>query len=215
MLRPARSSALLALVPADGWDPARGEGDDEAIEKDLIARARTGDRRAGEALYLRHVRYVGGMVVRLMRGADGAEDVVQDTFVIALNGLEGLRDDARFRAWIAQIAVSQIHRRYRRQRLRRMLGLEAAADGSASFLQTMAAPDAPPDVRAELGLLDRALARLGAPERLAWMLRFVEGEALEDVARLSDCSLATAKRRIAAAAAVVSDVFGTAGRETP
>jgi RNA polymerase sigma-70 factor (ECF subfamily) len=35
------------------------------------------------------------------------------------------------------------------------------------------------------------------------MLRFVEGETLEDVARACDCSLATAKRRLAAADASV------------
>jgi RNA polymerase sigma-70 factor (ECF subfamily) len=35
-------------------------------------------------------------------------------------------------------------------------------------------------------------------QRIAWALRHVEGEALEDVARACACSLATVKRRIAA-----------------
>ena len=35
--------------------------------------------------------------------------------------------------------------------------------------------------------------------RVAWTLNYVEGETLEEVARLCGCSLATAKRRIAAA----------------
>jgi RNA polymerase sigma-70 factor (ECF subfamily) len=37
----------------------------------------------------------------------------------------------------------------------------------------------------------------------AWELRYVDGHKLEQVASLCDCSLATAKRRIAAADAIV------------
>jgi RNA polymerase sigma-70 factor (ECF subfamily) len=54
-------------------------------------------------------------------------------------------------------------------------------------------------MRAELALLDRMLARLPTKERMAWMLRYVEGCELPEVARMCGCSLATAKRRIAAA----------------
>jgi RNA polymerase sigma-70 factor (ECF subfamily) len=43
------------------------------------------------------------------------------------------------------------------------------------------------------------LDALPSDERVAWSLRHVEGERLERVAELCGCSLATAKRRIAAA----------------
>ena len=45
----------------------------------------------------------------------------------------------------------------------------------------------------------QALDRLGVAERVAWTLRYVEGEPLGTVAELCECSLATAKRRIRAA----------------
>jgi RNA polymerase sigma-70 factor (ECF subfamily) len=40
---------------------------------------------------------------------------------------------------------------------------------------------------------------LPVSQRLAWTLRYVEGERLERVAELCSCSLATVKRRIKAA----------------
>jgi RNA polymerase sigma-70 factor (ECF subfamily) len=40
---------------------------------------------------------------------------------------------------------------------------------------------------------------MNVEQRLAWTLRHIEGERLEDVAARCGCSLATAKRRIAAA----------------
>ena len=56
----------------------------------------------------------------------------------------------------------------------------------------------------ELRLLAQMLASLPARERMAWSLRFVEGCSLDEVARYCDCSLATAKRRIASAQRVVA-----------
>jgi RNA polymerase sigma-70 factor (ECF subfamily) len=44
-----------------------------------------------------------------------------------------------------------------------------------------------------------ALGTVPADARIAWALRYLEQEPLEDVARICGCSLATAKRRIAVA----------------
>jgi RNA polymerase sigma-70 factor (ECF subfamily) len=52
------------------------------------------------------------------------------------------------------------------------------------------------------------LDELPAKERIAWVLRHLEGEQLEDVARIVGCSLATVKRRIAAAHETVKEMMG-------
>jgi RNA polymerase sigma-70 factor, ECF subfamily len=112
------------------------------------------------------------------------------------------------RAWIACIAVSQVRRRFRRRRLLEAIGLGRFAFSSPgaeeeASLESLASSGQSPEVMAELGKLDRALAQLPPDERIAWMLRHVEGESLEDVAAACGCSLATVKRRIAAADALV------------
>ena len=56
-----------------------------------------------------------------------------------------------------------------------------------------------PEVRETLRRLDGLLAALAPSLRLAWMLRNVEGQSLSETARACRCSLATVKRRIAAA----------------
>jgi RNA polymerase sigma-70 factor (ECF subfamily) len=45
------------------------------------------------------------------------------------------------------------------------------------------------------------LAKLPTEQQIAWTLRHIQGEELEQVARACDCSLATVKRRIDAAEA--------------
>jgi RNA polymerase sigma-70 factor (ECF subfamily) len=164
----------------------------------LVARALDGDRSAEEALYYRHVRYITGMVARLLGSREDAEDVVQDTFAIALDELTSLRQPEALRAWLAQVAVSQVRRKLRRSRLLARLGLYPTMD--QVDLESLAISAANAEARAQLASIGRVLARVPTDERLAWMLRNVEGQPLTEVAHLCRCSLATAKRRIAAAA---------------
>jgi RNA polymerase sigma-70 factor (ECF subfamily) len=146
------------------------------------------------------VTFVAGLALRLLRSQMEAEDVTQETFAIALEQLGKLREPESLRSWLAQIALSRVRRRFRRKRVLGALGLDRSMPED---LERLAAPGLSGEMRAELAALDRVLTALPAEQRIAWTLRHVEGEPLEDVARACDCSVATAKRRIAAAEARV------------
>src|SRR5260221_7851306 len=102
---------------------------------DLVRRARRGDRWAEEALYPRHVRAVTRVVVRILARSSEAEDVVQDAFVIALNGMAELRDEEAFGDWLLSIAVRQGYRRFCRLR-----GLPALGAGRGAGDDALAGP---------------------------------------------------------------------------
>lgn len=176
-----------------------GEGVSDAS---LVERAKGGDRWAEEVIYRRYVGTVAGLAVRLLRSRAEMEDVVQETFAIALEKLGSLRDGEALRGWLAQIAVGQVRRRFRRRKLLGLLGLDRTEE-DAPF-ESLAAEGLSAEEAAELAAIDALLATLPVEQRIAWVLRHVEGESLEDVARACSCSLATAKRRIAAAEARVS-----------
>jgi len=179
---------------------------DAASDAQLVARAIEGDRWGREMLYRRHATYLLAIAARLLGNRNEGEEVVQDTFVTAFEQLSTLREPAALRGWLAQIAVSQVRRRMRRGRLMRVLGLDRGADDAT--LAGLAAPGTNPDQRAELALIDRAMRGMNANVRIAWMLRMVEGLELAEVASACGCSLATAKRRIAAADSVVRTHIG-------
>jgi RNA polymerase sigma-70 factor (ECF subfamily) len=168
----------------------------ETPTAELVQRARQGDRWAEEALYRRHVGSLTGVVTRLLASRQDAEDVVQDTFVTAFEKIGQLREPEAFGAWLLQIGVRHVSARFRKRALLRILGVSTAPD---ALLGQLASPATPPDVRAELALLDGALQQLPARARIPWMLRHVEERDLAEVARLCQCSLATVKRRIASA----------------
>lgn len=165
---------------------------------ELVRRAREGDRWAEEALYRRHVRAVTNAVTRLLGRSAEADDVVQDTFVRALERLDDVRDGVAFRAWIQRIAVTLCHRRFRKRKLLRVLGLDRG-DADDATLAATAHEGTRPDLVVELREIDRTLDRLSFASRSAWILHRVEGWTLEETADALEVSLATTKRRLSEA----------------
>ena len=187
-MRPAPIAIAYVSPPptAAAYDPAR--------DRALVERVRAGDKHAEELLYRAHARAVSVLAARLLGYSDEAQDVVQDVFLRALARLSQLRDGALLRAWLLRITVNEVQRRYRRRKLLRALGIvQASAD---STLCELASPGMSVEERAELAELDRLLAKLPARERIAWMLRHVEGYELAEIAQACGASLASVKRWI-------------------
>jgi RNA polymerase sigma-70 factor (ECF subfamily) len=147
------------------------------------------------SLFRRFAPYVGRIALSVLGAADEVEDVVQEVFVSAHRHLGTLRDPGATKAWLSRVAVREAARRLRRRRVKRVLGIA----GDVADSPHLADHGATPEERAMLLSVYRALERLPTAERLAWTLRHIEGERLDVVAQLCGCSLATAKRRIAAA----------------
>jgi RNA polymerase sigma-70 factor (ECF subfamily) len=166
----------------------------DTMESDaqLVERARSGDQWAEEALYRRHVREVTRVVLRVLARRDEAEDVVQDAFIQALADLPRLAKPEAFRSWLLRIALNQVHRRFRRRKLLRLLGLDRGTDDVT--LAGQADPAASPELKATLREIDVVLSRLPAGARMAWVLRHVEGRTVDDVVEQMSSSRSTVKR---------------------
>lgn len=212
MLEPLPVTAFappIAPPAAEGLRAPRSVAEAELVA--LVERACRGERAAEEQLYRAHAPRVLQLATRLLGSEEEALDVMQDTFVTAFEDLRQLRDPGAFGAWTRQVAVRLVHRRFRRRRLLRALGFGAHAPDAT--LERVVDESASPEVRAELRGIDCALARVAAVDRTAWILRHVEGLALEEVATATDCSLATAKRRIARAEDAVARHVGEPSAE--
>jgi RNA polymerase sigma-70 factor, ECF subfamily len=127
-----------------------------------VASARHGDKAAFTSLHDQFCGMVHGIVVSKVPAAD-APDLTQDVFVIALQKLATLEDDAAFGGWLAQVARTRVARFLRDRPMHDALGDEPQ----------LAAPDASgaPDARKVLVAL-RALPEAYS-ETLA--MRLIEG----------------------------------------
>lgn len=167
----------------------------ESSDAELVALCQAGDTRAFEQLYRRHSPYALALAVRVQGHAGDVEDILHDAFLKASDRLDALRDPGSFRPWLGSVVVSLVRTRMRRRRLLGVLGL---ATDEPIDLDALSSQEASPETRAQLAQIYSTLKGVSVEQRICWVLRLVEGRKLEEVAQLADCSLATAKRRIAA-----------------
>jgi RNA polymerase sigma-70 factor (ECF subfamily) len=151
-----------------------------------------------EDLYKRFAPYVAAIASRILGRESEVEDVVQDVFMASLNGLKKRDQLLQAKSWFATVTVRSSMRKLRVRSLWNLFDL--AEPPQYERLSDQAAG---PEERRMIAEVYRALDRVSPKERVAWVLRHVQGESLEETAVLCECSLATAKRRIAAAHAVV------------
>ena len=78
------------------------------VDQALVARVLLGnDQRAFEQLLRRHQGMVRAQLRRLLRGDEAAaDDLAQETFLLAWRKLGQFRGDARFSTWLYRIAYS-------------------------------------------------------------------------------------------------------------
>lgn len=152
-------------------------------------------------LFRAYSGYVATIAVRILGRDDDVDDVVQDVFLAALSGPTSMRTPESIKFWLGTIAVRKASYRLRRRRLRSSIGL------SEPSCPELPAPGASPEEQALLQRVYKALDRMPVAERVAWILRNIEGEQLDGVAKLAGCSLATAKRRLLAAHKVLQRCF--------
>ena len=86
-------------------------------DADLTARLRRGEIDAVQDLYLRYVDRLYSLVFHQVgRNKNTAEDIVQETFLAALNSVNRYRGQSKPFTWLCGIAYHKISDFYRRQR---------------------------------------------------------------------------------------------------
>lgn len=85
-------------------------------EKELIARARGGNRNAFGELVRRHSQGVYGMSFRILKNREDAEDNVQNVFCKAFSKIQQFEGHSQFSTWLIRIAVNEALMMLRKRR---------------------------------------------------------------------------------------------------
>lgn len=159
-----------------------------------VAKTATSEKETltDEELFIRFSPYIAGIGFRLLGRNTEVDDLVQEVFFAAFKQRSQLRDLKAAKSWLAVITVRKARQRLRMRRVRQFVGLDSCTQ------LDLTDQSLPPDGRALLARVYEILDRVNVECRVAWILRYIEGEKLEQVAERCGCSLATAKRRIAA-----------------
>jgi RNA polymerase sigma factor (sigma-70 family) len=170
-------------------------GVEQHTERELIARAKSGDERAFAELVVEHQTLAFRTAYLITRSASEAEDAAQEGFIRAYLALERFRPEAPFRPWLLQIVANAAKNRVRSgsRQLAVALKLETreVAFGSS--------PEASVVSTSERAALAAALETLRADEQLIIGCRFLLDLSEQDTAEIVGCPVGTVKSRLARA----------------
>lgn len=144
-----------------------------------------------------NLRRIFGMIYRIVGNADDAQDLTQEVFIKALQKEGQLRDSEKAGRWLGRIATNAAIDFLRRRGRYAFAPVEEAPE-------PLTAPEAEDPERRLLAwerqsYLSDGLRLLTERERLALILRDVEGLPAVEVARRLGCSKATVRSHIAKA----------------
>jgi RNA polymerase sigma-70 factor (ECF subfamily) len=181
--RPAEPPAVALL-------PVGFAGDDAA----LVAAIREGRSGAKAEFFNRYARHIERVVTHLIGFDPDLADILQETYTLAFASLPSLKDASALKPWLLGIAT-RTARKVLRTRSRRRWLRHFVDDDEAARHEPLVLPTDTETVHA-LHAVYAILDRFSVEERIIFALRFVEGMELEEVARASGVSLATAKRKL-------------------
>ncbi len=167
---------------------APSELDDRALV-DLVLG--DGDESAFRVIYGRHTGSLYQFALRLMGGNEhDAEDVVQETWIRAVEKLATFRWKASLATWLTGIALNQCRTRFRR-RDRRWLEVKES---------DLTARPPPLDERIDL---EHAVAALPPGYRAVLVLHDIEGMTHQELAARLGVAVGTSKSQLARARAML------------
>jgi RNA polymerase sigma-70 factor, ECF subfamily len=180
-------------------------GVDAAPDAELVRRSKAGDLGAFETLVNRYEKRIYTLARRITANAQDAEDVTQQTFFNALEGLRGFREEASFSTWLHRIATFAALKVLRKRNGLPTVSLEEQTGRSEDY-DSVAHPEyiadwseSPESLvgRRETGrLIDEALERLDLKLRLVFLLRDVQGFSVRETAEELGLSEANVKVRL-------------------
>jgi RNA polymerase sigma-70 factor (ECF subfamily) len=166
-------------------------------ERELIERARNGDRAAEREIYDAHVDRVFRLAYRMCGRADLAEDFVQETFVKAFGALDKFRGDAALSTWLHSIATRVVLNGLRsvKRHERRAEPLEAA---DREERRTAEPPE--PDMKRRL---TAALDGLKDEYRMVVVMHDLEGYTHDEIGAALGIAEGSSKARLSRARAML------------
>lgn len=177
----------------------------ETADLELVGRAQAGDMDAFEALTTRYEQRIFSLARRMLRQEQDAEDVTQQTFLSALENLDGFRGEASFATWLFRIATHAALKIIRKRNGLDTVSLEEMTEETGQ-MESIPHPEFIADWRQspeELvhknevrHLLDEALEKLDEKHRLIFLLRDVEGFSIRETAETLELSEANVKVRL-------------------
>lgn len=196
MEQDAHCTALSAVLMSrlSGAEPAA-----EILEvASLVQRTLGGDTAAFEQLIIRYERRVFTLAMKLLGSRDDAQDAAQEVFLRVFKYIHRFNVQRPIEPWLMQTTVN-VCRNIGRNRQRRWNTFPATTDEELRVPEESCDPHAGLAEEQERQMLWKALESLPEKERLAVILRDIDGLKTSEVAEILGSSETTVRSQVSRA----------------
>jgi RNA polymerase sigma-70 factor, ECF subfamily len=169
-------------------------------EASLVQRCAAGEETACAELVAEHQRMVVQLAVNLLGDREEALDLSQEVFLRVFRTIGRFRGQSSLRTWIYRIAINQARNRHRFWRRRHRADQVSLDQHVAAHGEFVSAGEARPDrmlAQKELAArLQSALDHLPFDQRIAIVLREIDGLSYDEIAYSLGVAVGTVKSRL-------------------
>jgi RNA polymerase sigma-70 factor (ECF subfamily) len=174
------------------------------MEASLIESFKLGDEKAFEEIVLTYQKKVFNITYRMLGNTEEAKDMAQEVFVSVFQSIKDLKEDAKFEAWLTQIALNHCRNRWKYLKRRRYFHTDALQDfgdpKDGVMGEALQDPSDNPEVTYEKKMIQQfvqeGLLELREEQRALIVLRDLQGLSYEEIGRLFDLPEGTIKSKL-------------------
>ncbi|MCP4633441.1 MAG: RNA polymerase sigma factor [candidate division Zixibacteria bacterium] len=183
-------------------------------EKQLVAQAQAGNFSAFNELVNANKGRIYSLALKMTRNSDDSEDIVQETFLKAIDKIDQFRGEAAFGSWLYSIALNEIRKHLGTQKKEQLKPIEEylpkghhthSVDEKEIHLFDWRNPHSELESGELQEIIDKAVDELPLKYKEAFLLRYYEELPVKDVARIIKESEASTKSRILRARLALRD----------
>lgn len=179
---------------------------------DAVSRAKKGSVQAFQKLYEHYGRKILNYIYRMTGSREEAEDLTQDTFILAYTNLSSLKENIKFQSWLFRIAQNNVYQKYRGKRPP-MDSIQQEETPELSDVQKLATPQISPEDRVlskELEqVIEQVISQLPDKYKEVFVLSAIHKLSYKEISEIVGRSLASVKSDIHRARVEVRDKIKT------
>jgi RNA polymerase sigma-70 factor, ECF subfamily len=174
----------------------------------IVASAKEGDVPAFQKLYELFAKKILNYVFRMTGSREEAEDLMQDTFILAYRNLASLKENRKFQSWIFRIAQNNVYQKYRGKTLQ-FESIDQEPANEHSEIKRLATSDKSPEkdiLSNELqAVVQQVIEELPEKYRQVFVLSAIHKLSYQEISEIVGRSLASVKSDIHRARVEVRD----------
>lgn len=168
----------------------------ELDDLQLVLASKQGDQDAFSQLVQHYQRRIFNLVYRMVQDYEEANEITQEAFLAAWQGLPSFRGDARFATWLYRIAYNCALKQIESRKRDNALHLALQEEHALNNRNNQNATDVQLDAQERQAFVQENLSQLPAKYRIVLILRHMQDMTYEEMAEILSMPVGTIKTHI-------------------